>query len=50
MSAMRHLRNAAIVLGLALIVAFAPGGGNGADTVLTALTMGFLIAIAAVRI
>ena len=45
---MRNLRNAAIVLLLALIVAFAPGGGNGADTVLTALTMGFLIAIAAV--
>ena len=43
---MRHLRNVAIVVVLALIVAFGPGGGNGADTVLTALTMGFLIAIA----
>jgi hypothetical protein len=47
MSAMRHLRNAAIVVGLALIVAFAPGGGNGADTVVTALTIAFLIVIAA---
>jgi hypothetical protein len=45
---MRTLRNIAIILVLALIVAFAPGGGNGADTVLTALTMGFFVAIAAV--
>jgi hypothetical protein len=44
---MRHVRNAAIVVALALIVAFGPGGGNGADTVLTALTLGFLLAIAA---
>jgi hypothetical protein len=43
----RHVRNAAIVVALALVVAFAPGGGNGAETVLTALTMGFLVAIAA---
>lgn len=31
---------------LALGVAFAPGGGNAADTLLTALTMGFLAGIA----
>ena len=47
-ASMRTLRNVAIVLLLALIVAFGPGGGNGADTVLTALTMGFLVAIAAI--
>jgi hypothetical protein len=31
---------------LALGVAFAPGGGNVAETVLTAITMGFLAGIA----
>jgi hypothetical protein len=31
---------------LALAVAFAPAGGNAADTVLTAIAMGFLAAIA----
>ena len=43
---MRNLRNVAIVMLLALGVAFAPAGGNAADTVLTAITMGFLTAIA----
>jgi hypothetical protein len=43
---MRIARNIAIILILALGVAFVPGGGNAADTVLTALTMGFLAAIA----
>jgi hypothetical protein len=43
---MKHVRNVAIIMGLALGVAFVPGGGNAADTVLTALTMGFLAAIA----
>ena len=43
---MRTLRNAAIVMLLALAVAFVPGGGNAAETVLTAITMGFLAAIA----
>jgi hypothetical protein len=43
---MRVARNVAIILLLALGVAFVPGGGNAADTVLTALTMGFLAAIA----
>ena len=31
---------------LAFVVAFAPAGGNVADAVLTAITMGFLAAIA----
>ena len=43
---MRAARDIAIILVLALGVAFVPGGGNAADTVLTALTMGFLAAIA----
>ena len=43
---MRHVRNIAIILVLALGVAFVPGGGNAADTVLTALSMGFLVGIA----
>ena len=43
---MRNLRNVAIVLLLALIVAFAPSGGNLAEAILTAITMGFLAAIA----
>lgn len=43
---MRTLRNAAIVVLLALLVAFAPAGGDAADTTLTAITIGFLAAIA----
>jgi hypothetical protein len=43
---MRHLRNVAIIMVLALGVAFVPGGGNAADTVLTALLMAFLAAAA----
>jgi hypothetical protein len=43
---MRTLRNAAIVMLLALFVAFAPAGGNAADTILAAITMGFLAGIA----
>ncbi len=43
---MRTLRNVAIIMVLALAVAFAPAGGNAADAVLTALTMGFLAGIA----
>lgn len=43
---MRTLRNVAIVMVLALIVAFVPGGGNAADAILTAITMAFLTAIA----
>jgi hypothetical protein len=41
----RTLRNAAIVMLLAFVVAFAPAGGNAADAVLTAIAMGFLAAI-----
>lgn len=43
---MRNLRNVAIVLLLAVVVAFVPAGGNAADTILTAITMCFLAAIA----
>ena len=42
---MRTARNIAIVMVLALGVAFLPGGGNAVDTVFTALTMGFLAGI-----
>lgn len=44
--AVRTLRNVAIVMALALVVAFVPGGGNAADALLTAITMAFLTAIA----
>ena len=40
------MRNVAIIMLLALVVAFAPAGGNAADAILTAITMGFLAAIA----
>lgn len=43
---MRTLRNVAIIMLLALAVAFAPAGGNVAEAVLTAITMGFLAGIA----
>jgi hypothetical protein len=42
----RTARNVAIVMVLALAVAFLPGGDNAADTVFTALIMGFLAGIA----
>jgi len=42
----RALRNAAIVMLLALAVAFAPAGGNAADAILAAIAMAFLAAIA----
>jgi len=41
----RPARNVAIIMLLALGVAFAPGGGNFVDAVFTALTMGFLAGI-----
>lgn len=44
---LRNMRNIAIIAVVAFVVAFSPGGGNGADTVLTALTIGFLLALAA---
>jgi hypothetical protein len=39
------VRNVAIVMLLAFAVAFAPAGGNAAEVVLTAITMGFLAGI-----
>ena len=42
---MRTVRNVAIIMLLALLVAFLPGGGNFADALLTALTMGLLAGI-----
>ncbi len=43
---MRTLRDVAVIMALAFGVAFMPAGGNVAEAVLTALTMGFLAAIA----
>ena len=43
---MRALRNVAIVMLLALVVAFVPGGGNAANAILAAITMAFLAGIA----
>ena len=43
---MRTLRNVAIVMALALAVAFVPAGGNLAEAILTAIAMGFLAGIA----
>jgi hypothetical protein len=42
----RTFRNVAVVMALALGVAFVPGGGNAAEAVLAALTMAFLAGIA----
>ena len=42
---MRTARNVAIILLLGLVVAFVPHGGNVADAILTALTMGLLAGI-----
>jgi hypothetical protein len=38
-------RNVAIIMLLALGVAFLPGGGNAVDTIFTAITMAFLAGI-----
>jgi hypothetical protein len=43
---MRSARNVAIIMLLALAVAFGPHGGNAAEAILTAITMGFLAGIA----
>jgi hypothetical protein len=43
---LRTLRNVAIILLLAVPVAFAPHGENAAEAILTAITMGFLAGIA----
>lgn len=42
---MRNVRNVAIVLILALAVAFLPSGENVAEAILTLITMGFLAGI-----
>jgi Sec-independent protein secretion pathway component TatC len=42
----RTARDIAIVMALALAVAFMPSGGNVAEAVLTAITMGFLAGLA----
>jgi hypothetical protein len=42
---MKAARNVAIIMLLALGVAFLPGGGNAVDTILTAITMAFLAGI-----
>ena len=47
MRGLRVARNILIIAAIAAVVAFAPGGGNGADTVLTALSLAFLAVIAA---
>ena len=43
---LQTVRNVAIILALAAAIDFLPGGGNVADTVMAALTMLFLAAIA----
>ena len=43
---MRAARNIAIILLLAAAITFLPGGGAAAETILVALSMGFLAAIA----
>ncbi|MGH2955573.1 MAG: hypothetical protein ACRDL6_01070 [Solirubrobacterales bacterium] len=43
---LQTVRNVAIILALALVVDLAPGGGDAAETVLTALLLAFLAAIA----
>jgi hypothetical protein len=43
----RTARNIAIIALLAVPIAFVPGGGDAADAILLALTLGFLAGIAA---
>ena len=43
---MRTARNVAIIMLLALVVAFLPGGGNAAEALITALTMALLAGVA----
>jgi hypothetical protein len=42
---MRHVRNIAIIMALALVVAAAPAGGNVAEAILTAISIAFLVVI-----
>jgi hypothetical protein len=46
MTVNRNVRNVAIVLALAAVVAFAPGGGRGASVIVGAISLGFLAAVA----
>jgi len=41
----RHVRNIAIILALAFVVASVPGGGNAAEAVLTTISIAFLVVI-----
>ena len=43
---MKAVRNLAIIMLLALVVAFLPGGGNAADAIITALTMALMAGVA----
>ncbi len=43
---MKAARNVAIIMLLALVVAFLPGGGNAAETIITALTMALFAGVA----
>lgn len=43
---MRAARNVAIIMLLALVVAFLPGGGNAADALITALVMAIMTGVA----
>ncbi|HEX5990909.1 MAG TPA: hypothetical protein VFY75_11935 [Solirubrobacterales bacterium] len=43
---MKAARNVAIIMLLALVVAFLPGGGNAAEALITALTMALMAGIA----
>jgi hypothetical protein len=45
MSVNSNVRNVAIILVLAAVVAFAPGGGSGANVLIEAISLGFLAAI-----
>ncbi len=42
---MKHVRNVAIILLLALIVAEVPGGGEVAEAIVATITIGFLVLI-----
>lgn len=42
---MRHLRNIAIILALAFVVAAVPGGGNAAEAIIAAISIAFLVVI-----
>ena len=42
---MKHVRNVAIILLLALVVAAVPGGGEIAEAIVATITIGFLVLI-----